>query len=93
MSSVLRFLGVSAGAVALLAALAPTAGADPEIAAAGDIACDPSASYGPSTCHQMETSDLLVGTALDAVLPLGDMQHDSDSLANIMAVYDPSWGA
>ena len=40
----------------------------------------------------METSDLLVGTAPDAVLPLGDIQYDSSSLANIMAVYDPSWG-
>ena len=87
-----RFLAVSAGAVALLAALPPAAGADPVIAAAGDIACDPSDSYGPSTCHQMETSDLLVGTAPDAVLPLGDIQYDSSSLANIMAVYDPSWG-
>ena len=87
-----RFLAVSAGAVALLAPVAPAAGADPVIAAAGDIACSPSDSYGPSTCHQRETSDLLVGTALDAVLPLGDIQYDSASLANIMAVYDPSWG-
>jgi len=87
-----RFLAVSVGALALLAAPAPAAGADPVIAAAGDIACDPSDAYGPSTCHQMETSDLLVGTALDAVLPLGDIQYDSSSLANILAVYHPSWG-
>ena len=58
----------------------------------GDIACDPSDSYGPSTCHQKATSDLLVGAAPAAVFPLGDIQYDSSSLANIIGVYDPSWG-
>ena len=68
------------------------------IAAAGDIACsptDPGYNNGAGTadrCHQRATSDLLVGTPLAAVLPLGDIQYDSASLSNIMAVYDPTWG-
>jgi acid phosphatase type 7 len=63
---------------------------DPVIAAAGDIACAPDDTTNP--CRQMETSDLLVGAGLAAVLPLGDIQYDSASLANILAVYHPSWG-
>jgi acid phosphatase type 7 len=86
-----RFLAVGAGAVALLAALPPAAGADPVIAAAGDIACDPAGTTNP--CRQMETSDLLVGAGLTRVLPVGDItQSGSASLANILALYDPSWG-
>jgi predicted PurR-regulated permease PerM len=41
---------------------------------------------------QRATSDLLVGAGLSAVLPLGDIQYNSASLANILAVYDPTWG-
>jgi acid phosphatase type 7 len=67
---------------------------DPVIAAAGDIACAPDDTTNP--CRQMETSDLLVGAGLTRVLPLGDIQYDSaafrDDLANLKAVYDPSWG-
>ena len=43
-------------------------------------------------CHQQATSDLLVGTPLDAVLPLGDIQYDSATTARINAVYAPTWG-
>jgi len=90
--------------VALAVGLAQTAtgpaaaAADPVIAAAGDIACDPADSgynggAGTSTrCRQRATSDLLVGGNLAAVLPLGDIQYNSASLSNIMAVYDPTWG-
>jgi acid phosphatase type 7 len=66
--------------------------------AAGDIACDPTdPAYngGAGTadrCRQQATSDLLVATPLDAVLPLGDIQYDSASLANINAAYGPTWG-
>ena len=68
----------------------PAAAQDPVIAAAGDIACDPGGSTNP--CRQMETSDLLVGAGLTRVLPLGDVtQSGSASLANILALYDPSW--
>ena len=80
-------------------AWAPAAAAqDPVIAAAGDVACDPAdAGYngGAGTadrCRQRATSDLLVGAGLAAVLPLGDIQYNSASLSNIMAVYDPTWG-
>lgn len=74
------------------------ASADPVIAAAGDIACDPddpgyNGGDGTSDrCRQRATSDLLVGAGLAAVLPLGDIQYDAASAANINAVYDPTWG-
>jgi hypothetical protein len=68
------------------------------IAAAGDIACDPSDSnyhggLGTSTaCRQKYTSDLLVNGDFDAVLALGDLQYQSGSLSDFNASYDPSWG-
>jgi Calcineurin-like phosphoesterase len=87
---------VSAGF--LSAALPAQAAAAPVIAAAGDIACapdDPGYNGGAGTsdrCRQRATSNLLVGAGLTAVLPLGDIQYNSASLSNIMAVYDPTWG-
>jgi acid phosphatase type 7 len=72
--------------------------ADPMIAAAGDIACDPAdpgynGGAGTSTrCRQRATSDLLVGAGLAAVLPLGDIQYDSPTASRINAVYAPTWG-
>ena len=72
--------------------------ADPVIAAAGDIACDPAdpgynGGAGTSArCRQRATSDLLVGAGLAAVLPLGDIQYDSPTASRINAVYAPSWG-
>jgi hypothetical protein len=75
------------------AAWAPVATAqDPMIAAAGDIACAPGDPVTADACHQQATSDLLVGTPLAAVLPLGDIQYDSASLSNILGAYDPTWG-
>jgi hypothetical protein len=77
---------------------AADASADPVIAAAGDIACaptDPGYNAGNGTasrCRQRATSNLLVGAGLAAVLPLGDVQYDSPSAANLKAVYDPTWG-
>jgi hypothetical protein len=68
------------------------------VAAAGDIACDPSdpnyhGGSGTSTaCRQKYTSDLLVNGDYDAVLALGDLQYDSGSLSDFNAVYDPTWG-
>jgi hypothetical protein len=74
-------------------AWAPAAAAqDPVIAAAGDIACDPSDPVTSDTCHQQATSDLLVGARLAAVLPLGDIQYDSATLPRILGAYDPTWG-
>jgi hypothetical protein len=85
-------------ALALLPLAGPARAADPVIAAAGDIACDPSdpgfnGGAGTSVrCRQRATSDLLVGAGLAAVLPLGDIQYDSASLSAIQAVYHPTWG-
>jgi chitodextrinase len=71
---------------------------DPVIAAAGDIACaptDPDYNGGAGTasrCHQKAVSDLMVGSGLSAVLPLGDLQYEKGELANFQQAFDPSWG-
>jgi Calcineurin-like phosphoesterase len=62
------------------------------IAAAGDIACPSTNPVTPVTCHQAQTSDLLLELDPDAVLPLGDNQYEDGSLANFQASYDPTWG-
>ena len=91
--------GVAASVLtAVLAAGAPAHAADPVIAAAGDIACQATSPYfnggggTPTRCRQQHTSDLLPGTGLAAVLPLGDTQYCCGSLASFVASYDPSWG-
>ena len=74
------------------------AAADPVIAAAGDIACDPAISgfnngLGTvSRCRQKYTSDLLVNAGLAAVLPLGDVQYECSGYSAFAASYVPSWG-
>jgi hypothetical protein len=76
----------------------PTPGPDPVIAAAGDIACDPSdpgynGGRGTSDrCQQRATSNLVVGTGLSGVLTLGDEQYDDATLGKFQQVYDGSWG-
>ena len=71
---------------------------DPVIAAAGDIACDPASptfhnGNGSSTaCHEKSTSNLLVGTGLTAVLPLGDEQYNCGGYQAFVQSYDPTWG-
>jgi acid phosphatase type 7 len=93
-----RALATLAVGVALAAGWSSSARADPVVAAAGDIACDPddpgyNGGAGTATrCRQRATSDLLVGSGLRAVLPLGDVQYNSASLANLNEVYDPTWG-
>jgi calcineurin-like phosphoesterase family protein len=82
----------------ILAAGPARAAADPVIAAAGDIACDPgdqnfNSGNGTSTaCRQKYTSDLLVGGDLSAVLALGDTQYEDSTLPKYQSSYDPSWG-
>jgi Ca2+-binding RTX toxin-like protein len=66
--------------------------ADPVIAAAGDIACEPGSSVTDTKCRERYTSDLLVNAGLAAVLPLGDLQYNSASLSNLSNSYDVSWG-
>jgi peptidoglycan/xylan/chitin deacetylase (PgdA/CDA1 family) len=69
---------------------------DPVVAAAGDIACDPTApafrdGNGTSTdCRAKGTSDLLVGA--DAVLPVGDDQYSCGGYNAFLQSYDPNWG-
>jgi hypothetical protein len=78
--------------------LVATASAAVVVAAAGDVACDPSDSNyhggtGTSTaCRQLYTSNLLVNGGFDAVLALGDLQYNSGSLDDFNEVYDPTWG-
>jgi hypothetical protein len=71
---------------------APPAAAPVDIAAAGDIACAPGAAVTATTCHQSQTSDLMVGAGLGAVLALGDIQYEAGERANFDASYGPTWG-
>ena len=79
------------------ATIASAAG-DPIIAAAGDIACDPSnpnfnGGAGTLTnCRQQYVSDLLVNAGLAAVLPLGDNQYECGGYNAFLQSYDQSWG-
>jgi hypothetical protein len=98
MTSVRRLLTAAVAGAALMGVPAVDAFADPVIAAAGDIACDPSdpgyngGSGTSDRCRQRATSDLLLGAGLSAVLPLGDIQYDAPSASNLAEVYDPTWG-
>ncbi|MGB8984286.1 MAG: DNRLRE domain-containing protein [Anaerolineales bacterium] len=75
----------------------PPAG-DPVIAAAGDIACDPtSGSFNggngtATSCRQKAVSDLLVGQNYAAVLALGDIQYEDGAPSKYYQSYDLSWG-
>jgi hypothetical protein len=73
--------------------------ADPVIAAAGDIACDPAdpnynggAGVPGVYCRMGATSNVMVGATLAAVLPLGDEQYEDATLAKFQQSYDPTWG-
>jgi acid phosphatase type 7 len=71
---------------------------DPVIAAAGDIACDPTFTYfrnglgDTNRCRQKYTSDLLLAAPLSAVLALGDIQYECASSSAFTRSYGPSWG-
>lgn len=75
------------------------AGGTAVIAAAGDIACDPSNGYfnsGLGTsgwCRASKTADVIANIAPDALLPLGDAQYDTGKLRQYQASYALSWGA
>jgi len=70
----------------------------PRIAAAGDVACDPSSAgyHGGEgaglECRQRATSDLLVAAKYRAVLGLGDLQYENGAKEKFLASYDPTWG-
>jgi hypothetical protein len=83
---------------AQVTAVMPAAG-DPTIAAAGDIACDPTSGDfnggrgAASACRQMATSDIIEGNpAISAVLTLGDDQYGCGGFTAFEASFDPSWG-
>jgi hypothetical protein len=72
--------------------------ADPAIAAAGDIACDPNSpsfngGQGTATaCRMQATAQLLTREKLTAVLPLGDLQYEVGSASAFQKSYDRTWG-
>ena len=74
------------------------AASDPVIAAAGDIACDPTNSNfnngngSSGSCRQKYTSDLLINGGYAAVLPLGDNQYYCGGYQAFIQSYDLSWG-
>jgi chitodextrinase len=88
----------SPAASAAGAGRAAASSADPVIAVAGDIACDPSntsfnGGIGSSnSCHELYTSNLLVNAGLSAVLTLGDTQYYCGGLSAFLQSYDPTWG-
>lgn len=81
--------------------MAAAQAADPTIAtiaAAGDIACDPTDPFfnggnGTATnCRMRATSDLILKGGFDAVLLLGDNQYWDGTLAAHLASFAPTWG-
>jgi len=82
----------------LLVLVPPAHAADPVIAAAGDISCDPADAFfnggrGTATACRMEaTSDLALAGGYDAVLLLGDNQYFDGSLAKYRTIFGPTWG-
>jgi chitodextrinase len=85
-------LGVLTALTVLLFAPANAAAADPVIYAAGDIACAPGASQTSTTCHERQTSDIVIAGGAAKALALGDLQYDSASLSNLQNSYNNTWG-
>jgi hypothetical protein len=77
---------------------AAAAVSDPLIAAAGDIACDPSSSKfhngqgTSSACKAGATGDLILSEPIDAVLALGDNQYQCGGYSAYLQSFDPAWG-
>lgn len=71
---------------------------DPQAAAAGNVACEPSdpnfnGGLGTTAaCRQQATGDLLAGLGLDAVFMLGDGQYFCGGYDAYQSVYDRAWG-
>ncbi len=88
----------SAARAATTGNMAAGRGHDPLVAAAGDIACDPStASYArgngtDTNCHERIVSDMLLRIHPTALLPLGDEQYQCGDLSGFRASYGPTWG-
>jgi dipeptidyl aminopeptidase/acylaminoacyl peptidase len=73
-------------------------GHDPQIIAAGDIACDPASPYFnggvgvPRHCGQSRTANLLLRDDFWNVLVLGDTQYSNGDYGKFLQSYDPTWG-
>jgi hypothetical protein len=73
-------------------------GHDPLVAAAGDIACDPSTpgfrngNGTENSCHERVVSAMLLRIHPAAVLPLGDEQYACGDLSSFRRSYGPTWG-
>lgn len=71
---------------------------DPVLAAAGDIACDPSSAtfqggHGTrGSCHEAVTAAQVIAGHYAVVLPLGDTQYDCGTDASYRLSYAPTWG-
>jgi acid phosphatase type 7 len=99
--------GVAAAAAVLAGVLVPVAGLLPAtsgedrgtvIAAAGDIACDPTdpdfrgGAGSVDACHEAATADLIGRIRPSVVLALGDIQYVRGDPRYYLASYDPTWG-
>jgi hypothetical protein len=62
--------------------------------AAGDIACEPGASVTATRCRQRQTSNLLTGPGVAAVLSLGDSQYEDGEYSEFTGpnAYHATWG-
>jgi hypothetical protein len=66
---------------------------DPVIAAAGDIACGPTADNGaPANCDEAATAAQILALKPAAVITLGDNQYESNTTDQYAAVFDKTWG-
>jgi Calcineurin-like phosphoesterase len=74
----------------------PAATGDPVIAAAGDIACDPSSprfnGSDPKYCQDEKTADVVRNINPDKVIALGDEQYTDGTLPEFQKSYARSWG-
>lgn len=95
----ISFASREAGARAPRLVVTNRVSSDPVIAAAGNIACDPTApefnggNGTPTDCHQKATASLLGQSDLAAVLTLGDAQYGCGGYAAYQQSYGPTWGS
>jgi acid phosphatase type 7 len=76
----------------------PPPSTDPVVAAAGDIACDPTdpnynGGLGNAVgCQMRAVSNLLSSGGLAGILALGDDQYEYGTLSTFGSVFAPTWG-
>jgi calcineurin-like phosphoesterase family protein len=98
LAAVVALCSASGAGARLVHPIAAAAAPDPLIAAAGDIACDPSSSKfrngegTSSACKAKATGDLILSQSVDAVLALGDNQYQCGGLSAYLQSFDPAWG-